>query len=134
MKHGLQDAAQYGALNSKTLTDIAKNVDWMILNYYLEITYSGRLPVIIFDEKGWELFKPMYASGLISKMLAVESDGYDEMITELHDTNREVVILILEKIAGDKTNETEMLLNAWEKKAFKKVAAKIRWTVSELKK
>jgi hypothetical protein len=40
----------------------------MIKHGYLEIEYSGRLPVIVFSQKGWEIERETYAEELFQKM------------------------------------------------------------------
>ena len=50
----LNQCPSYGYYNQLSIEEITKIVDWMIVNNYLDIDYNGRLPMMIFSDKGWE--------------------------------------------------------------------------------
>jgi superfamily II DNA helicase RecQ len=68
LEHGLDQCPVYGFYRELTLADITSRVDWMIENDYLEIAYSGKLPVIIFTPQGWEIERENYAEELLQKL------------------------------------------------------------------
>lgn len=131
LENKLQNCPSYGYFNNKTLADISVIVDWMIYNNYLDIAYSGKLPMIIFTGYGWEMYKPIYAKELIVEMTK-RTKINDEFINNMKIVNREVVLLLLDIIAKSKNINAIEFLENWEKVAFKKVAKKIRWTIREL--
>ncbi|WP_053241436.1 hypothetical protein [Clostridium sp. DMHC 10] len=67
------------------------------MNDYLDIDYNGRLPMIIFSEKGWETYKPVYVEELYNCILNVNIDesNQDDIVERLKGTNREVIKLYI---------------------------------------
>src|SRR5262245_37698975 len=45
----------FGYFSDCSLEEITAKIDWTILNDYLDIYYSGRLPLLVHVEKGWEI-------------------------------------------------------------------------------
>ncbi|WP_264806709.1 RQC-minor-1 family DNA-binding protein [Cytobacillus sp. NCCP-133] len=43
----------YGYFKAEKLDGIIRKVDWMIEHDFLDIEYSGKLPMIVFTERGW---------------------------------------------------------------------------------
>jgi hypothetical protein len=105
----------------------------MIVNGYLEIYYNGRLPMIVFSERGWETYKPYYVDELYSLILKVNEIGAENLIERLKQTNRQVVKMLLLKIGKSKNVGFIRFLMEWEQVEVKKVRIIINHTVSKLK-
>lgn len=99
LENSLDTCPSYGSFKSLKIEEITKKVDWMIRNHYLEIEYNGRLPMLVFSEKGWDMYKLQYAAELMEKILSVSNADREALVTMLKGTNREVVILILEEMS-----------------------------------
>lgn len=74
LEYGLDQCPAYGFYRQLTLEEITCRIDYLILNDYLEIVYSSRLPVIVFTAKGWEIEKETYAEELLQKLTALLKD------------------------------------------------------------
>ena len=134
IEHGLEQCPVYGYYHELTLEEIMNRVDWVIKNDYLVIEYSGRLPVLVFSETGWEIERETYAEELLLKLTSL-LDGNDySFVLELKDKNRGMILLLLEKIR--KTNNAGFipLLNAWKEIDYKKVRMEIQRVIHSLEK
>ncbi len=132
LEHNLQSCPSYGYYRSKTIPQITDIIDWMILNKYLRIIYNGRLPMIAFTELGWELYKPIYAYELIDMMVSKNIFIFAQLINQMKDVNREVVMLLLDIIVENNLTGTIKFLVKWEQNAYKKVAKMINYTLKQL--
>ncbi|RIV20241.1 hypothetical protein D2Q93_11730 [Alicyclobacillaceae bacterium I2511] len=45
----------YGCFQSLSLDEVMGKIDWMIKHSYLDIEYSGRLPLLVFTDRGWDI-------------------------------------------------------------------------------
>ena len=133
LENGLDKCPSYGYYNKLTIEEITKIVDWMIVNDYLNIYYNGRLPMIVFSEKGWETYKPYYVEELYTLILRVNETGTENLIERLKQTNREVVKMLLSKIGSSKNIGFIRFLVKWEAAEVKKVRIIINYKISELK-
>lgn len=132
---GLQDCPSYGYYRSKTMDEIGRIVDWMILAGFLEIQYDGRLPMIVFSDRGWEEYKPVYAEEMYQVVLkaAADPEAVEAAIERLKTTNREVILLLLEALAKSKNIGVVRFLEAWSAQEVKKVRAAIRQAMEEIR-
>jgi superfamily II DNA helicase RecQ len=132
LEYGLDKCPVYGFYNHLTLPEITNRIDWVILNGFLEIEYSDRLPVIIFSEKGWEIEKETYAEELLQKLSGLLEEKDYSFVMELKDRNRGMILLLIEKIR--KTNNPAFipLLRAWQEIDYKKVRAAIQGVINYL--
>ena len=133
LENGLDQCPSYGYYNKLTIEEITKIVDWMIVNDYLNIYYNGRLPMIIFSEKGWETYKPYYVEELYALILKVNEIGTENLIERLKQTNRQVVKMLLLKIGESMNIGFIRFLIKWEAAEVKKVRIIINHTISKLK-
>lgn len=123
----LDECPTYGYLRNFTIPEITEKIDWMITHDFLEITYSGKLPMISFTEQGWKIQADQRATELLL-------EWQDFMINDspcpdmhyLKDRNREMIFLFLEKIQATGEQKYIPYLEAWEQIEYKKVRAKIR--------
>lgn len=131
VKHHLDRSPAYGALAHVPLDDIRQRVDWCIIHGYLDIRYEGRLPVIIYTQKGWIMEKQTRIKEyltLFNKML----DTGDFNLSFMKDRNREITFELLDAI--EQTHEPRYipLLDSWAATDYKKVAARIRKVITSL--
>ncbi|KOA18734.1 RQC domain protein [Clostridium homopropionicum DSM 5847] len=129
----LDHCPSYSYYSQLSIEEITKIIDWMIVHNYLDINYNGRLPMIIFSEKGWETYKPFYVDELYNNILNVNEAICNDLIEQLKLTNREVVKLLLLKIGGSKNIGFIRFLNKWGLVEVKKVRYMINGAISKLK-
>ena len=108
-------------------------IDGVIVNGFLDIDYNGWLPMIVFSDKGWETYKPIYADELYQKILNVTEDKRADLIEELKLTNRQVIEMLSWRIDESRNIGFIRFLIKWEAVEVKKVRALINRAVSELK-
>jgi superfamily II DNA helicase RecQ len=133
MEHGLDQCPVYGFYSNLTIPEITQRIDWAIVNDYLKIEYSDRLPVIVFSSKGWEIEIETYAEELLQKLTNLLSSNDYSFVGELKDRNRGMILLLIEKIR--KTNNPDFipLLKAWQEIDYKKVRLAIQEVIDYLK-
>lgn len=130
---GLEKSPAYGFYNQINLEFIKAKIDWLIENWYLAIEYDYRLPLLVYTPKGWEIEKDTYADELLTgfdKMLKSGSQLY--LMNYLKDKNREMIMLLLNKVADTNNSKYIPLLNAWKMIDYKKVQKRIRSVIRHL--
>lgn len=126
LKYNLQECPSYGYFHNKTIDEITELIDWMIIKDYLNIDYNGRLPMIVFSNKGWEIYKLVYANELYERILNVnEGDSISRLIEQLKQINREVIIILLNNIGESKNIGFIRFLEKWKETEVKKVSKMI---------
>lgn len=125
LEYKLNECPAYGYYHDMKLDDISKCIDWMIKKDYLRIKYDYRLPLLVFSEKGWEIEKETFAEELYQRLCLDIKEKNARVIFEMKDVNRQVVMLVLDKIEKDGTDEFLICLEAWKPMEVKKVAARI---------
>ncbi len=133
LEKGLSSCPSYGYYKQLTIAKITKLVDWTIVNGYLCIEYNGKLPVIIFSSKGWTMYKPIYARELIDKIMQNNEENEELLINRLKNTNREVIIEIVEQIIISKNEEIVPFLLKWQKDEVNKVRVLIEQMILAIK-
>lgn len=122
---GLDKCPAYGFYHSLTLERISHRVDWMIKNDYLQIKYNGRLPMIVFSDKGWEIERDTFSEELYQRFyLGMKENDY-QILQEMKTVNRQVVFDILEKIRASREKDFLPLLKEWKKIEVRKVRDRI---------
>lgn len=129
----LDRSPAYGVLAKLPLNDILARIDWLIENGYLAIEYDGRLPLLVYTPRGWEIERDTYAAELHARIdaLIAGSDTPPDL-GWLNDKNREVVMLLLERI--ERTGDPGYLstLDAWSHNTFKKIRQRILQVMEHL--
>lgn len=125
LEYKLNECPAYGYYHDMKLNDISKCIDWMIKKDYLRIKYDYRLPLLVFSEKGWEIEKETFAEELYQRFCLDIKEKNASVIFEMKDVNRQVVMLVLDKIEKDGTKEFLTCLEAWKLMEVKKVAVRI---------
>lgn len=121
----------YRALSDFSTEEITQKIDWMIEHDYLSLEYSGKLPFLVFTPSGWEIEKETYAEELyfqFEQLCSSNSENtkdYNSFIEILRTRNRQVILLLLDKIANRGTKNFLPLLNQWAYSEVKKVAKRI---------
>ena len=96
---GLNKSSVYGYYNSLPIYDITSKIDWLIKKRYLIIESSGRLPILIYSPRGWEIEKDTYADEIISGFDKLIDSGIDCFnMLYLKDRARDMIMLLLDKI------------------------------------
>jgi hypothetical protein len=132
---GLDKSPVYGYYIGLSIYDITSKVDWLIKNRYLVIEYSGRLPMLVYSPRGWEIEKDTYTDELLS--------GFDRLIESgincfnmlyLKDRARDMIMLLLDKIQDSRDSKYIPILRAWKKIDYRKVRNRIDSVIISLKK
>jgi len=129
----LDQSPAYGALGKLTPNEILARIDWLILNDHLAIEYDGRLPLLVYTARGWEIERDTYAAEMHARVdaLIAASDTPPDL-TWLNDKNREVVMLLLERIEATGNPRYIPALEAWSRNTYKKIRQRIRWVIENL--
>ena len=132
LEYELDKCPSYGFYNHLSPPEITKRVDWMIKNGYLEITYSGRLPVIVFSREGWDIEKETYTEELLQKLMNLLPGKDYSFVAGLKDRNRGMILLLIEKIKNTNNPEFIPLLKAWQMIDYKKVQTELQKAIDML--
>lgn len=134
LEYGLDQCPAYGYYHDLTMEEIGKRVDYVIVKRYLRIEYNGRLPMLVFTDKGWEIERETYTNewfgrleeAVTSKVLRLD------LFEELKTVNRQVVFGLLDRIGESGNREYIPLLKAWQKGEVRKVREKIGGVIRRL--
>ena len=137
IEHHLDSSPAYGVFSHCTLEEISLMIDWCIQHDYLAIEYSGKLPFLVFTPKGWEIEKVTYTEELYQKIESIVTENDDttqaNLIETLKTRNRQVILLLLDKIATHGTENLIPFLEKWKQDEVKKVASRIGGTVMKIR-
>ncbi|ASK60766.1 superfamily II DNA helicase [Virgibacillus phasianinus] len=129
----LDKCPSYGFFRSEKLENVIEKIDWMIDFDFLDTKYRGKLPMIVFTERGWKIESDQLTDELLHEWDEwLEHDRQTVDMNYLKDRNREMILLLLDKVS--ETGETKYIpyLKAWEEIDYKKVRARIREIISAL--
>lgn len=129
----LNESPVYGYFHKLKMEDILARVDWCIENGYLDIEYDYRLPVLVYTKKGWEIEKDIYSDELLQKINEVCFTKDYDFVLQLKDRNREMIMLLLDKIKDSGRIQYIPVLEAWKEIDYKKVRQRIIAVIRELK-
>ena len=134
LEYKLDECPSYGYYHDLTMEEIGKRVDYMIVKRYLRIEYSGRLPMLVFTDKGWEIECETYTSEWVCRFKeVVESKVLRlDMFEELKTVNRQVVFARLDKIKEIGDKRYIPVLNTWQTGEVRKVRQKIEGVITVL--
>jgi len=131
-EHGLDLCPSYGFYRELPIDEILRRIDWMIENDYLRIIYNGRLPVVVFTERGWAIEVEKRAEELVGMFEARLDHGPPYDFSELKDRNRQMIFLFLDKLEASGRPEFKPLLEAWAEIDYAKVRARIARVIRTL--
>lgn len=132
LEHKLDQCPVYGYYSNLKLSEISNRIDWMIKKGFLEIEYSGKLPVIVYSQTGWEIERETYAEELLEKLTKLREGEYYSFVKELKDRNRSMILLLIEKIRLTGNPGFIPLLEAWKEIEYKKVRSEIQKAIDYL--
>ena len=121
----LNECPVYGYYHDMKLADIMHYIDWMIDEDYLRIKYEGRLPLLVFSDKGWEIEKETYAQDLYQLFCLDVKENDPRVIHRLINVNRKVILRILDIIEEEGTEEFIPCLEAYKKIETKRIGRRI---------
>src|SRR5699024_222639 len=123
----LDSCPVYGYFKGVKKEDVLLKIDWMINHDFLEIEYSGKLPMILYTDRGWKIESDQRADEWL--------DEWDHILNKnrpipdmsyLKDRNRELVFLFLDKIMETGEKKYIPFLQAWQEIDYKKVKDRIQ--------
>ncbi|MBU2677485.1 MAG: RQC domain protein [Gammaproteobacteria bacterium] len=128
----LDQSPVYGYFRDLSNEDTLARIDWVILNGYLRLEHINRLPLLVYTQKGWEIEREQYADELLKGIREMLKDDPPYEMAHLKDRDREMILLLLDKIAA--TGDTRFIpaLKAWKKVDYKKVQQRIRQVIRQL--
>ncbi|MDC3412075.1 zinc-ribbon domain containing protein [Aquibacillus sp. 3ASR75-11] len=130
---GLDECPTYGDFKSEKLETVMEKIDWMIDNDFLDIQYNGKLPMIVYTERGWDIEKNQRVDEFLCEWDQWIAKGrIDQDMTYLKDRNRGMILLLLERIRETGNKKYIPLLERWESVDYKKVRAAIRETIKAI--
>lgn len=121
----LNECPAYGYYHDMKLADIMHYIDWMIDEDYLQIKYDGRLPLLVFSDKGWEIEKETFAQELYQQFSLDVKENNPRVIHRLIKVNRKVILRILDIIEEEGTKEFISCLEAYRKIESKRIGRRI---------
>ena len=132
LERGLDQSPVYGYFRDLSDDDTLARIDWAILNGYLRIEYSHRLPLLVYTQKGWEIERAQYADELLVGIETTLRDGPPYQMAYLKDRDRGMILLLLDKIAAIGDRKFIPALKAWKKVDYKKVQQRIGQVIRQL--
>ena len=115
--------------------EITSKIDWLIINRYLEIEYSYRLPMLLYGPKGWEIEKDTYTDELLAGFDKLIESGINNFnMLYLKDRARDMIMLLLVKIQARGGSKYIPILEAWRKIDYKKVRVRINSVIGAISK
>jgi len=133
LSRSLDRSPAYGHLQHLPTAEIGAHVDWVILHGYLTIEYDHRLPLLVYTAKGWAIERDTYADELLEELNQALAAGQQTPdLSHLKDKNREVIWLLLDKVAASGNSRYIPALLSWEQLDYKKVRQRIRQVIAQL--
>ena len=128
----LYQSPVYSYFRDLTDEDTLARIDWAILNGFLRIEHIHRLPLLVYTQNGWEIEREQYAEELLEGIKAMRRVGPPYNMAYLKDRDREMIWLLLDKIAATGDAGLIPALEAWKKVDYKKVKQRIRQVIQRL--
>src|SRR4051794_35581625 len=116
----------YGVFKGISQKEILAKIDWLILHHYLAIEYNGRLPMLVYTDKGWDIERETFADELLKKLIDAAENRRYEFVETLKDRNRGLILLLLEKIVDLGNKELITILDTWQSIEYKNVRTRIQ--------
>jgi hypothetical protein len=132
LEHGLDRCPSYGFYRELALDEILRRVDWVIQQGFLRIEYDYRLPVLVFTKEGWAIEAETMAEELLRDFDVRLEAGPPYDFSHLKDRNREMIMLLLDKLEASGRPELIPLLQAWSEIDYAKVRARIAQVIRAL--
>lgn len=134
LARGLECSPVYGYFKDLSDEETLARIDWTILNGYLRVEHFGRLPLLVYTQKGWEIERENYADELLAGFDKQIQDGPPFDMEYLKDRDRPMILRLLDKVEATKDPRYVPLLAAWKTNDYKKVQIRIREVIRRLDK
>jgi hypothetical protein len=129
----LDKSPAYGYLNHNTIEEITAKIDWIILNRYMRIEYDYRLPLLVYTRRGWEIEMDTFTDELLAEFDRLIAGGQKHfLMTHLKDRNREMIMLLLDKVEATGDPKYIPLLKDWSEIDYKKVKKRINSVIRNI--
>ena len=92
----------------------------------------GQASVACFSEKGWAIEKETYAEELLQILENQLDSNHFEFVANLKDMNRDIILLLIEKIRRRDDQRFIVLLEAWKEIEYRKVQAELQKAINYL--
>ena len=133
LKLNLNNSPVHGALRNYKMQEITARIDWLIVNNYLAIEYDYRLPLLVYTKRGWAIEREVYVTELMEHINEWSVDPMRSPDFDwLNDKNREVLFLLLDRIANSGNSIYRPILESWASDTTRKLALRIHQVVSTL--
>jgi len=132
LDRSLDQSPVYGYFRDSSNEDTLARIDWAILNGYLRIEHIGRLPLLVYTQRGWEIERAQYADELLNGIETTLNGGPPYQMAHLKDRDRDMILLLLDKIAATSDPRFIPALKAWKKVDYKKVQQRIGQVIRQL--
>ena len=132
LDRSLDQSPVYGYFRDLSNEDTLARIDWAVLNGYLRIEHIDRLPLLVYTQKGWEIEREQYANELLDGIETMLRDGPPYPMAHLKDRDREMILLLLDKIEATGDAKFIPALEAWKKVDYKKVKQRIGQIIRQL--
>ncbi len=132
LDRSLDQSPVYGYFRDLSNEDTLAHIDWAILNGYMRIEHIDRLPLLVYTDKGWEIERAQYADELLDGIETSLRNGPPYRMAHLKDRDRQMILLLLDKIAATGDARFVPALEAWKKVDYKKVQQRIRQVIQKL--
>lgn len=132
LERGLNRSPVYGHFKNISDEQTLARIDWAILNGFLRIEHFGRLPRLVYTQKGWEIERENFADELLEGLDNLIGKGPPFDMGYLKDRDRQMILRLLDKIESTGDARYVPLLQAWKKIDYKKVQIRIREVIKRL--
>ena len=134
LEHGLDKNPAYGYLSNLPEQTVSQIIDYLILDDYLCVQYSGRMPLLYFTKKGWAIEKETYADEFFDGLSKDITVGKADLRASLPDVDKDILFCVLDRIEkyGDSTYIP--VLRSWASTATKKIQGRIDTVIKSLEK
>jgi superfamily II DNA helicase RecQ len=130
---GLDACPVYGAMKAQPVSEVMALIDHCLRAGYLSLTYSGRLPVLVFTERGWAIERATMVQELFNQWREwVEHGVVPASMEYLKDRNRGMIFEFLDTVQRQGDARYIPLLTRWAAVDYKKVRARIAEVMSDL--
>lgn len=123
----------YGFYKELTLEQIVEKIDQVLRTGYLDIEWSGKLPLIVFTPLGWMIERDRRAQEFLQEWDFWIEHNISPIMEYLKERNRGLILLFLYRILITGNKKYLPYLNLWEQNAYKKVQVEIRHVIKALK-
>ncbi|WP_024327838.1 RQC-minor-1 family DNA-binding protein [Thioalkalivibrio sp. AKL19] len=129
---GLDDNPAHGFYRSLSEDETLARIDRAIVGGWLAIEYDGRLPLLVFTDRGWAIEREVRARELFDQMAENARRGPPFEVEMLRDRNRSMIWRLLDLVEASHDPDFIALLQAWGEIDYRKVRQRIRSVIAQL--